>query len=138
MRVHLIGVCGTGMGSLAMLFREAGHEVSGSDGAFDPPMGPALQSAGVICRVGFDAAHLSPAPDLVVVGNAIRRDRFLPCLQCRNECGLKRREGSFPESHANPKMFRCALACLDGITEVGWGHEKIIFIADPLKIFGRG
>ena len=54
-----------------MLFREAGHQVTGSDRAFDAPMGPALQKSGVTCLVGFDPAHLSPAPDLVVVGNAI-------------------------------------------------------------------
>jgi UDP-N-acetylmuramate: L-alanyl-gamma-D-glutamyl-meso-diaminopimelate ligase len=73
MHVHLVGVSGTGMGALAALFKEAGHEVSGSDVAFDPPMGPALQAVGVRCMLGFDAAHLEPRPDLVVVGNAIRR-----------------------------------------------------------------
>jgi UDP-N-acetylmuramate: L-alanyl-gamma-D-glutamyl-meso-diaminopimelate ligase len=72
MHIHLIGVSGTGMGALAVLFREAGHDVSGSDSAFDPPIGPALQAAGVRCMQGFDEAHLAPAPDLVVVGNAIR------------------------------------------------------------------
>ena len=39
MHVHLVGVSGTGMGALAMLFRQAGHDVSGSDVAFDPPVG---------------------------------------------------------------------------------------------------
>ena len=73
MRVHLVGVSGTGMGALAVLFKDAGDEVSGSDVAFDPPTGPALRAAGVRCLVGFDAAHLDPLPDLVVVGNAIRR-----------------------------------------------------------------
>src|SRR5689334_1677064 len=75
MHVHLIGVSGTGMGSLAALFREAGHDVSGSDAAFDPPIGPALRDLGVRCMEGYEAAHLSgahPRPDLVVVGNAIR------------------------------------------------------------------
>ncbi len=61
------------MGALAVLFREAGNEVSGSDVAFDPPIGPALRAAGVRCLMGFDAGHLEPRPDLVVVGNAIRR-----------------------------------------------------------------
>jgi UDP-N-acetylmuramate: L-alanyl-gamma-D-glutamyl-meso-diaminopimelate ligase len=73
MRVHLVGVSGTGMAALAALFREAGDDVSGSDVAFDPPMGPLLYTLGVRCFTGFDAAHLEPAPDLVVVGNAIRR-----------------------------------------------------------------
>jgi UDP-N-acetylmuramate: L-alanyl-gamma-D-glutamyl-meso-diaminopimelate ligase len=74
MRAHFVGVSGTGMGSLATLFREAGHEVTGSDVRFDPPMGDVLAAAGVRCLQGFDAGHLDPPPDLVVVGNAIRRD----------------------------------------------------------------
>src|ERR1700688_2877775 len=73
MRVHLVGVSGTGMGALAALFVEAGHEVSGSDVAFDPPIGPALRALGVRCMAGYDAGHLEPRPDLVVIGNAIRR-----------------------------------------------------------------
>jgi UDP-N-acetylmuramate: L-alanyl-gamma-D-glutamyl-meso-diaminopimelate ligase len=72
--VHLVGVSGTGMGALATLFRERGARVTGSDVAFDPPIGPALRSAGVECLQGYEARHLDPAPDLVVVGNAIRRD----------------------------------------------------------------
>lgn len=77
MRVHLVGVCGTGMGALAGLFLEAGHEVSGSDVAFDPPMGPALASWGVKLLRGFEPAHLEPRPDLVVIGNVCRRDNPL-------------------------------------------------------------
>jgi UDP-N-acetylmuramate: L-alanyl-gamma-D-glutamyl-meso-diaminopimelate ligase len=73
MRVHLVGVSGTGMGALAALFVEAGHTVSGSDVAFDPPIGPALQELGVRCMEGYEAAHVAERPDLVVVGNAIRR-----------------------------------------------------------------
>jgi len=74
MHVHLVGVSGTGMGSLAILLREAGHVVSGSDVAFDPPIGPELLAAGVTCLRGWDAKNLEPRPDLVVVGNVIRRD----------------------------------------------------------------
>src|SRR5258708_190702 len=74
MRVHLVGVSGTGMGALAALLVEAGDEVSGSDVAFDPPVGPALPSLGGPCLVGYDASPLEPRPELVVVGNAIRRD----------------------------------------------------------------
>jgi UDP-N-acetylmuramate: L-alanyl-gamma-D-glutamyl-meso-diaminopimelate ligase len=74
MHVHLIGVCGTGMGSLAGLLVEAGHRVTGSDVAFHPPMGPALQAWGVETRAGWSPDNLSPRPDLVVVGNVCRRD----------------------------------------------------------------
>ncbi|HET6336306.1 MAG TPA: Mur ligase family protein [Polyangiales bacterium] len=72
MHVHLIGVCGTGMGSLAGLLRNAGHHVSGSDSAFYPPMGDALKRWGIETHEGFDASHLTPRPDLVVVGNVCR------------------------------------------------------------------
>jgi UDP-N-acetylmuramate: L-alanyl-gamma-D-glutamyl-meso-diaminopimelate ligase len=73
MHVHLIGVSGTGMGALAALLVESGHDVSGSDTAFDPPIGPALRALGVRCMQGYEPAHLEPTPDVVVVGNAIRR-----------------------------------------------------------------
>jgi UDP-N-acetylmuramate: L-alanyl-gamma-D-glutamyl-meso-diaminopimelate ligase len=72
MHVHLIGVAGTGMGSLAGLLKNAGHRVTGSDSAFYPPMGDALARWGIETRQGFDPAHLEPAPDLVVVGNVCR------------------------------------------------------------------
>jgi UDP-N-acetylmuramate: L-alanyl-gamma-D-glutamyl-meso-diaminopimelate ligase len=72
MRIHVVGVAGTGMGALAGLLGELGHDVSGSDTAFYPPMGPALTAWGVRCLEGFDPGHLEPAPDLVVVGNVCR------------------------------------------------------------------
>src|SRR3954469_5387905 len=84
MRIHVVAVAGTGMGALAGLLVELGHDVSGSDVAFDPPIGPALAEWGVKTMVGFDPAHLSPAParapaptqvtgpDLVVIGNVCR------------------------------------------------------------------
>jgi UDP-N-acetylmuramate: L-alanyl-gamma-D-glutamyl-meso-diaminopimelate ligase len=74
MNIHVVAVSGTGMGSLAGLLKELGHVVSGSDVAFDPPMGPALEQWGIRCLRGFDARHLEPAPDLVVVGNYCRGD----------------------------------------------------------------
>jgi UDP-N-acetylmuramate: L-alanyl-gamma-D-glutamyl-meso-diaminopimelate ligase len=72
MHIHIVAVCGTGMASLAGLLKELGHEVSGSDVAFDPPMGPELAKWGVHCLEGFDPAHLTPRPDLVVIGNVCR------------------------------------------------------------------
>jgi UDP-N-acetylmuramate: L-alanyl-gamma-D-glutamyl-meso-diaminopimelate ligase len=74
MRIHVVGVAGTGMGALAGLLVELGHQVSGSDTAFDPPIGPELERWGVHCLKGFDPAHLEPAPELVVVGNVCKKD----------------------------------------------------------------
>jgi UDP-N-acetylmuramate: L-alanyl-gamma-D-glutamyl-meso-diaminopimelate ligase len=72
MRVHFVAVAGTGMGALAGLFKAAGHDVTGSDVAFYPPMGPALERWGIRLMTGFDPAHLEPRPDLCVVGNVCR------------------------------------------------------------------
>ena len=88
MRAHLVGVSGTGMGALAALLVEAGHEVSGSDVAFDPPIGPALRAMGVHCLEGYDARHPDRAVDPVVVGNAIRASN--PEAQAAERLGLAR------------------------------------------------
>lgn len=74
MHVHLIGVAGTGMSALAALFAEEGHRVSGSDIAFDPPVGPYLESLGIECLSGWQASNLDSKPDLVIVGNVCRQD----------------------------------------------------------------
>ncbi len=85
MHVHLLGVCGTGMGSLAALLREAGHEVSGSDTSFDPPMGPMLRELGVTLHEGWERAHVGADTELVVVGNVIRRTNpVAEALQAEN------------------------------------------------------
>ncbi len=73
MHIHLIGICGSGMGQLALLLRQAGHAVTGSDENFDPPVGPTLVDAAIVCMRGYKEENLSPRPDLVVVGNVIRR-----------------------------------------------------------------
>lgn len=70
---HLIGVCGTAMGSLAGMLKAQGHRVTGSDKAFYPPMDGELKRLGIETFDGFDASHLEPAPDIVVVGNSTSR-----------------------------------------------------------------
>ena len=92
MRVHLVGVSGTGMGQLALLLRDAGHDVSGSDMAFDPPMGPALEAAGIRCVKGYSAEHILPELGLVVIGNAIRKEN--PEAMRAEELGLARQSMS--------------------------------------------
>ena len=71
-RIHLIGICGTGMGGLAGLLKAAGHIVSGSDVDTYPPMSELLATLGIPVARGFAAENLDAAqPDLVVVGNAV-------------------------------------------------------------------
>lgn len=71
--VHLIGVCGTAMASLAGMLQQRGFRVTGSDAAAYPPMSDFLASLGIPLAQPFAAANLDPNPDLIVVGNAISR-----------------------------------------------------------------
>src|ERR1700722_12616402 len=71
--VHLIGICGTAMASLAGMLAQRGFRVTGSDAAAYPPMSDFLTSLRIPVAQPFAADNLKPAPDLVVVGNAISR-----------------------------------------------------------------
>jgi UDP-N-acetylmuramate: L-alanyl-gamma-D-glutamyl-meso-diaminopimelate ligase len=71
--IHLIGICGTAMASLAGMLKERGFWVTGSDAAAYPPMSDFLQSLDIPVAQPFAVEDLDPAPDLVVVGNAISR-----------------------------------------------------------------
>ncbi len=73
MHIHILGICGTFMGSLAQLAKAQGHRVTGSDQNVYPPMSDQLEAAGIELTQGYDPAQLEPAPDLVVVGNALSR-----------------------------------------------------------------
>ncbi|HEB55169.1 MAG TPA: UDP-N-acetylmuramate:L-alanyl-gamma-D-glutamyl-meso-diaminopimelate ligase [Gammaproteobacteria bacterium] len=73
MHIHILGICGTFMGGIALLARAQGHEVSGSDANVYPPMSTQLQEQGIHLQEGFDPAHLQPPPDCVVIGNALSR-----------------------------------------------------------------
>jgi UDP-N-acetylmuramate: L-alanyl-gamma-D-glutamyl-meso-diaminopimelate ligase len=73
MHIHILGICGTFMGSLAQLAKALGHRVTGSDANVYPPMSTQLQAAGIELVEGFDPGQLEPAPDLVVIGNAMSR-----------------------------------------------------------------
>lgn len=70
-RIHIIAICGTGMAALAGLLKKAGHAVTGSDTQIYPPMSTLLQEAGIPCKIGYDAGHIEPNTDLVIIGNAV-------------------------------------------------------------------
>ena len=71
--IHLIGICGTAMASLAGMLKQLGHRVTGSDAAAYPPMSDFLASLGIPVSQPFSEANLEARPDMVVVGNAISR-----------------------------------------------------------------
>jgi UDP-N-acetylmuramate: L-alanyl-gamma-D-glutamyl-meso-diaminopimelate ligase len=71
--IHLIGICGTAMASLAGMLKQRGFHVTGSDAAAYPPMSNFLRDLGIPVAQPFDAKNLDPRPDLVVVGNAMSR-----------------------------------------------------------------
>ena len=72
--VHIIGICGTAMGTLAAMFAQRGYRVSGSDAMAYPPMSTWLEARGLTIMSGYDASHIAPDTHLVVVGNISRRD----------------------------------------------------------------
>ena len=76
MKLHLTGIAGTGMGSLAGLLRDSGHDVRGSDEHVYPPMSTQLEELGIPVMTGFRPDNLDWAPDRVVVGNVCRRDHI--------------------------------------------------------------
>ncbi|HAJ92668.1 MAG TPA: UDP-N-acetylmuramate:L-alanyl-gamma-D-glutamyl-meso-diaminopimelate ligase [Gammaproteobacteria bacterium] len=73
MHIHILGICGTFMGGIALLAREYGVQVSGSDANVYPPMSTQLSEQGITLTEGYAAAQLDPAPDCVVIGNAMSR-----------------------------------------------------------------
>ncbi|WP_067065642.1 UDP-N-acetylmuramate:L-alanyl-gamma-D-glutamyl-meso-diaminopimelate ligase [Roseateles chitosanitabidus] len=90
MHIHILGICGTFMGGLAALAREAGHTVTGCDANVYPPMSTQLEALGIELIQGFGAEQLSLKPDLFVVGNVVTRSsegRF-PLMEAILDAGL--------------------------------------------------
>lgn len=86
MHLHFLGICGTFMGSLAILAREMGHTVSGSDQQVYPPMSDQLLAAGINLHEGFDYNPTDFKPDLVIVGNVMSRGQ--PCVEALLDSNL--------------------------------------------------
>ncbi len=73
LHLHILGICGTFMGGLALIAKQLGYQVSGSDQNVYPPMSTQLEQQGITLMSGYKASNLEPAPDLVVIGNALSR-----------------------------------------------------------------
>ncbi|NMM81883.1 UDP-N-acetylmuramate:L-alanyl-gamma-D-glutamyl-meso-diaminopimelate ligase [Acidovorax sp. SRB_14] len=76
MHIHILGICGTFMGGLAALAREAGHKVTGCDAGVYPPMSDQLRALGIDLVEGFGAEQMALAPDMFVIGNVVSRARL--------------------------------------------------------------
>jgi UDP-N-acetylmuramate: L-alanyl-gamma-D-glutamyl-meso-diaminopimelate ligase len=77
MHIHILGICGTFMGGIAVLAREAGHKVTGCDANVYPPMSDQLSSLGIDLISGYSADQLSLKPDVFVIGNVVTRGNAL-------------------------------------------------------------
>ena len=77
MHIHILGICGTFMGGLAVLARQSGHTVTGCDANVYPPMSTQLEAQGIRLIEGFDADQVSLKPDLFVIGNVVSRGNAL-------------------------------------------------------------
>ncbi len=84
--VHILGICGTFMAGLAVLARQLGHRVTGSDEKVYPPMSTQLEEQGITLLEGFEPSHLDPRPDVVIIGNAMKRGN--PAVEAVLNLGL--------------------------------------------------
>jgi UDP-N-acetylmuramate: L-alanyl-gamma-D-glutamyl-meso-diaminopimelate ligase len=73
MHIHILGICGTFMGGIAAIAKAMGHKVTGSDANVYPPMSTQLEELGIALTQGYDVSQFEPAPDLVIIGNAMSR-----------------------------------------------------------------
>ena len=76
MHIHILGICGTFMGGLAALAREAGHKVTGCDAGVYPPMSDQLRQLGIELIEGYGADQIALQPDMYVIGNVVSRKRL--------------------------------------------------------------
>jgi UDP-N-acetylmuramate: L-alanyl-gamma-D-glutamyl-meso-diaminopimelate ligase len=86
MHLHILGICGTFMGGLAAIAREAGHRVTGCDANVYPPMSDQLRALGIDLIEGFDAGQLTLAPDVFVIGNVVSRGN--PLMEAILDAGV--------------------------------------------------
>ncbi|GGY48361.1 UDP-N-acetylmuramate--L-alanyl-gamma-D-glutamyl-meso-2,6-diaminoheptandioate ligase [Bacterioplanes sanyensis] len=115
MRVHILGICGTFMGSLAQLAKAAGHDVSGSDAGVYPPMSDQLQAAGIELFEGWSPEHIPADVDQVIIGNALSRGN--PAVEHVLERGIPYTSGpQWLNQHVLPQRWVLAVAGTHGKT----------------------
>ena len=146
MRVHLIGICGTAMATLAALLASRGHDVQGSDQGVYPPMSDFLAAEGIRAFDGYDAAHITGDLSLVIVGNAISRGN--PELEA--VLAKKIRYCSLPEAIREHFLWGARSIVIAGThgkttttSLTGWvlasaGVDPTVFVGGIARNFGDG
>ncbi|WP_374402051.1 UDP-N-acetylmuramate:L-alanyl-gamma-D-glutamyl-meso-diaminopimelate ligase [Niveibacterium sp.] len=115
MHIHILGICGTFMGGIALLARAAGHRVTGCDANVYPPMSTQLAEQGIGLIEGFDPSQLDQAADMYVVGNAVSRGN--PLLEAILDRGLPYTSGpQWLAEHILPGKWVLAVAGTHGKT----------------------
>ena len=144
-RVHLTGICGTGMGSLAGLLADAGIEVRGSDESVYPPMSTMLREKGIRLIEGYRAENLDDRPDLVVIGNIATRsnpeavaaaERGIPYLSMPQAIGRLFLEGRHPIVVSGTHGKTTTSALLAWVLSAG-GRDPSFLVGGVLRNFNR-
>jgi UDP-N-acetylmuramate: L-alanyl-gamma-D-glutamyl-meso-diaminopimelate ligase len=144
--IHLIAICGTGMASLAGMLKARGHRVTGSDLNVYPPMSTFLVEQNIEVYQGFDASHLQPHPDLVIVGNAMSRGNPEVEYTLNHRLPYKSLPEALKEFFIRDK-YSCVVAGTHGKTTtsslLSWtlasaGRDPSFFIGGVPENFGRG
>jgi UDP-N-acetylmuramate: L-alanyl-gamma-D-glutamyl-meso-diaminopimelate ligase len=145
-RVHLIGICGTAMGTLAALLKHRGFDVRGSDEKVYPPMSDFLAAEGIPILQGYDADHIDDQLDFVVVGNAISRGN----AELEAVLDRKVRHLSLPEALRDHFLWQARSIVIAGThgktttsSLAGWllthgGADPTVFIGGIARNFGDG
>ena len=84
--IHILGICGTFMGGIAAIAKQAGYKVTGCDANVYPPMSTQLEEQGIELISGFDAAQIDLKPDVFVIGNVVSRGN--PLMEAILDQGL--------------------------------------------------
>lgn len=142
--IHILGICGTFMGGLALLARAQGYKVTGSDVNVYPPMSTQLEQQGIELIQGFDPKQLDTNPDLIVVGNAMSRGN--PCVEAMLNKGMLYTSGpQFLSEHILPNKWVLAVSGTHGKTStasmLAWileanGYEPGFLIGGVPQNFG--
>ncbi|WP_298635050.1 UDP-N-acetylmuramate:L-alanyl-gamma-D-glutamyl-meso-diaminopimelate ligase [uncultured Umboniibacter sp.] len=129
MHIHILGICGTFMGSLAILAKELGYRVSGCDQNVYPPMSTQLEDAGIELIQGYDVSQIALQPDIFVIGNAMSRGN--PLVEEILERGLRYTSGpQFLHEHVLPERWVIAVSGTHGKTTTATMVASILEFAE--------